>query len=260
MEDIILTAKSCATRDWRKLIGSLCLISREVTLGFSESNLWLMARDSFHLMHVRFMSQHYYCKASSVRTVDAVALWNMLPDAEVELELSIRGDSADTLKVTVHSKDGGCCKALPLLEGTAFSFPSSSFNRCCIMSTESFRSALRQLPRSHAISLECSDDKLVLYAEGTMVVQCATRSPIAVVDDSRGTECSGFSAEELPMALLVNDTSVINSYSSDHLKQFVLSLIGEFVEVYVKNDHPLVLKCRTPANELICVCAPWIGD
>lgn len=234
---------------WRRLIASFHCMN-EVTIKFSPVNVRLMGMNTSRtcLNYMTLHSKGYFCAKTIVRKLDAGALYKMISDTTTDLEMAIAYDKPDVLHVSVYNEDWVYSDELKTSPGIDMPV-AATFTRVASLPTTRLQSMIQELSsQSSSIQIECTDQQLVLSGASDFIIEFETRAfcKVQSINESIVKEVP-------PTAVAVENCSVVNKYSSLHLREAVNTLMGDTCELFMKESHPLVLRWKVDTATGCCV-------
>ena len=243
---------------FRILIEALKEILTDANFEFDENGLKIVAMDSTHtvLVHLRLNSENlekYVCKQKQTLGINLLNFYKLMKimGNNDTLKLYVTDDNTSVLNIEIENSDKNSVTKFKLnlmdLNNKQIDIPQAEFESVITMPSVDFQKICRDMSNiSDEIEIKSVGDQLIFSCKGQFAEQ----------ETSVGTSNGGLS-------FLHNDQVLIQGiYSLNYLVLFSkCTNLCNSVEIYLKNDFPLITKYNIASLGEIKLClAPKFED
>ena len=236
---------------FRILIEALKEILTDANFEFDDNGLKIVAMDSTHtvLVHLRLNSENlekYVCKQKQtlgINLLNFYKLMKMMGNNDT-LKLYVTDDNTSVLNIEIENSDKNSVTRFKLnlmdLNNKQIDIPKAEFESVITMPSVDFQKICRDMSNiSEEIEIKSVGDQLIFSCKGQFAEQ----------ETSIGTSTGGLS-------FLHNDQVLIQGiYSLNYLVLFSkCTNLCNSVEIYLKNDFPLITKYNIASLGEIKLC------
>lgn len=236
---------------FRILIEALKEILTDANFEFDENGLKIVAMDSTHtvLVHLRLNSENlekYVCKQKQtlgINLLNFYKLMKMMGNNDT-LKLYVTDENTSVLNIEIENSDKNSVTRFKLnlmdLNNKQIDIPKAEFESVITMPSVDFQKICRDMSNiSEEIEIKSVGDQLIFSCKGQFAEQ----------ETSIGTSNGGLS-------FLHNDQVLIQGiYSLNYLVLFSkCTNLCNSVEIYLKNDFPLITKYNIASLGEIKLC------
>lgn len=256
-EGFALEVKTVQSAAFRILIEALKEILTDANLEFDETGLKIMAMDTTHtvLVHLKLKAEHFesfHCARRFVLGVNMIHLFKLIKTMGNNDSLTLYMEDNDPNRLGIKIENGDLNKITTYklrlidLDEETINIPATTFSSVITMPSTEFQKTCRDM---HSLS-----DKIEIESvNGALIFKCM--GDFAKQETIMGESDSGIGYVKS------NEEIVQGVFLLRHLVLFTkCTNLCNTIEIYLKNDYPLIIKYTVASLGEIKLCLAPIRD